>query len=334
MYHAVPVHDSATRERFCAVPGLCALNQEVLQRQRADASWMLLDSSDRITARCSLWWSARPRLEAHRLGVVGHYAADNPDAAARILQLACDRLAEQGCSLAVGPMDGNTWQRYRLLTERGHEAVFFLEPDNPDEWPAHFTESGFFPLAEYYSALNTDLDRADAGLDEIEKQAAARGITLRQMDTNRFEDELRAVHALSLASFRDNFLYTPIGEEDFVAQYRGIRPYVRPELLLLAERLGMPVGYLFCVPDLLQAQRGQPIDTVIFKTLAVHPDHAGMGLGRLLVGRGHLVSAKLGYRRATHALFHEKNRSGRISGHTARVIRRYTLFARTLGDPS
>jgi predicted N-acetyltransferase YhbS len=334
MYRAVPVDDCDTQERFCAVSGLCVLNREVLTRQRADASWMLLDSSDQVAARCSLWWSGTPPLEGHRLGLVGHYAAGQPEAAAQILRLACDRLAERGCSLAVGPIDGNTWQRYRLLTDRGPEPIFFLEPDNPDEWPAHFTGSGFFPLAEYYSAINTDLGSRDPGLDEIAQHAADRDITLRPLDMNRFEDELRAIHALSLASFRDNFLYTPIGEDDFVAQYRDIRPYVLPELVLIAECSGQPVGYLFNVPDQLQAERGRPIDTVIFKTLAVHPDHSGMGLGRLLLGRGHLAARELGYRRAIHALFYEKNRSRRISGHTARVIRRYTLFARPLGGPS
>jgi len=29
-------------------------------------------------------------------------------------------------------MDGSTWHRYRLPTERGAEPTFFLEPDNPE----------------------------------------------------------------------------------------------------------------------------------------------------------------------------------------------------------
>ncbi len=181
-------------------------------------------------------------------------------AAAEILRLACERLAEEGCSLAVAPIDGNTWQRYRLLTERGPEPLFFLEPDNPDDWPAHFTGNGFAALAEYYSAVNTDLGQDDMGHAEVAQQVAGRGITVRSVDLNRFDDELRAIYALSAVSFRDNFLYTPIAEDDFVAQYRGIRPYLKPEFVLLAERSGELVGFLFNVPDMLQAQRGQPIE--------------------------------------------------------------------------
>ena len=41
--------------------------------------------------------------------------------------------------MAVGPMDGSTWRRYRFITERGAEPAFFLETYNPDVWPLNFT---------------------------------------------------------------------------------------------------------------------------------------------------------------------------------------------------
>src|SRR5262245_27839519 len=156
-------------------------------------------------------------------------------------------------------------------------------------------------------------------------------MTWRTLDTERFEDELRRIHALTLDSFRENFLYSPISVDDFLAAYRPIRPYVRPDLVLLLEQQGRLVGYLFGISDHLQAQRGQGIDTAIIKTMAVHPDLAGHGLGGLLMARFHEVAARLGYRRVIHALMHEDNRSRKLSRHTARTIRRYTLYAKPLG---
>jgi predicted N-acetyltransferase YhbS len=312
------------------LPGLSDLTPDVLARHRPDESWAVADGGN-VVARCSLWWADAPPLAGQRIGAVGHYAAASADAAGPLLDHACQRLAANDCTLAVGPMDGNTWRRYRLLTDRGTEPPFLLEPDNPDDWPAHFTGSGFTPLAEYYSAVNDDLTQTDPRHGAVRRRIADRGITLRPLNPDRFEDELRAIHALSLASFTQNFLYTPIGEEEFLAQYRGVRPHVRPELVLMAEREGQLVGFLFMIPDLLQAKRGQPIDTVIFKTMAVHPEHRGSGLGGLLMALGHEAAHRLGYRRAIHALMHAANPSRRISGHTARTIRRYTLFARPLG---
>ena len=97
-----------------------------------------------------------------------------------------------------------------------------------------------------------------------------------------------AIYALSLDAFKDNFLYTPIDEAEFMEQNRRLLPVVRPELVLLAERHDRGggsgpdaelVAFLFAVPDVLQQKRGQTPDTIIIKTVAVRPGlgHAGLG---------------------------------------------------------
>jgi GNAT superfamily N-acetyltransferase len=329
MYRPVQVLDEADRRRFCSVPGPAATTPEALARQRPDSLWLLADGEE-VAARCAVWWQNTPPHAGHRLGLVGHYFATTAEAGVEALRLACAELAARACTLAVGPMDGSTWQRYRLITERRDEPVFFLEPDNPDDWPGHFAGAGFTPLAQYYSAVNDDLERADPRVPAVAARWESERVTFRPLDPDRFEDELCRIHALSLESFEGNFLYTRLGEEEFVGQYRGLRPHVVPELVLLAERDGLLVGYLFAVPDLLQARRGQPVDTVIAKTMAVHPGCGGGGLGTLLMARTHEAARRLGYRRVIHALMHQANPSRKISGHGARLIRRYTLFARPL----
>jgi GNAT superfamily N-acetyltransferase len=320
--------------RFCAAAGY-PLQPEAVSRQAPDFSCLVEGGTGRApVARCSLWWQQTPAYEKHKVGYLGHYAVADPAAAPVLLAFAGQRLAAEGCTLAVGPVDGNTWQRYRLLTERGTEPPFFLEPDNPDDWPGQFTAAGLTPLAQYYSALNSDLTAEDERLTERAREIANQGITIAPLRAERFDEEMRRVHALSLLSFRDNFLYTPISAADFLAQYAPLRPHMRPDLVLLAERHGELIGYIFAIPNLLQAQRGQPLDTVIVKTMAVHADHGGLGLGGVLMARCHQAARAAGFTRAIHALFHESNRSGRISRHTARVIRRYTLFARPLGGVS
>ena len=333
MYRSVIVTCPDELARFCEMAGF-PLRTDAVVRQAADFSFFLENATGEVGARCSLWWRNTPAIEGHTVGYIGHYAVSDPAAAPALFDAAFKRLAAERCTLAVGPVDGNTWQRYRLLTERGTEPLFFLEPDNPDEWPGQFTTAGFTSLAQYSSALNCDLTMDGPRLAELEQKVAKLGITVQPLKAERFDEEMRRVYALSLLSFRANFLYTPISEADFLAQYAPIRPYMRPELVLLAERLGELVGYIFAIPNLLQAQSGRPMDTAIVKTMAVHPEHGGVGLGSLLMARCHQAALAMGFTRVIHALFHEANRSGRISGHTARVIRRYTLFARPLeGQP-
>ncbi len=322
---------SVPDDRFLSLAGF-ALDPTTVARQAPEAMLLAEHSDGRPRARCSLWWSRTPFLEGKRIGYVGHYAALDSDAGVEILKRACRELAERRCVRAVGPIDGSTWQRYRLITERGSEPPFFLEPDNPDDWPGHFHAAGFEPLARYCSALNTDLTSQEERIPTVTQHLNELGVILRPLNVDRFEDELRHVHALSQLCFSNNFLYTPISEADFVAQYAAVRPHVRPELALLAERHGMLVGYMFSFPELLRAARGQPMDTVILKTVAVHPELRGVGLGSLLMARAHETARALGFTRAIHALFHEDNRSGRISAHTAHIFRHYTLFAKWLAS--
>jgi GNAT superfamily N-acetyltransferase len=227
-------------------------------------------------------------------------------------------------------MDGNTWRRYRFVTEPGNEPPFFLEPTNPPEWPQWWRTAGFSVLAEYYSAATDDLTQRDERIDAVAARMKTAGVSIRSISPAKFGDELAMIHELSLISFRDNYLYTPLPCEAFVAQYRAIETYVRPELVLLAEADGRLVGYVFATPDFAQAQRGEPITTAVVKTLAVLPGRQFAGLGALLLAEVHEAARRLGFRRAIHALMHETNRSRNLSAHYSRTIRRYTLFARRL----
>ena len=290
----------------------------------------LQDTGGALLARCSLWRARDASGAPTTAGLIGHYAAADADAGAEVLEHALDWHRADGCERVIGPMDGSTWHRYRLLTERGTEPIFFLEPDNPDDWPAHFTDAGFVPLATYFSALNPDLTRGDPRSEQRRAELERDGITLRKIDVERLEAELAAIHELSLEAFARNLLYSPIGLDAFLASYTPIRPHLVPELVLLAERGGLLVGFIFGIPDLAEPARGEPLRTVIVKSMAVHPSCGGNGLGGLLMDDCQQAARKLGFERAVHALMHETNRSRSISARYGTTIRRYTLYEKAL----
>lgn len=306
------------------------LEPAVLGSDAPNLHWMLPGARGMLRARCSLWWTGTPTLLGHRAGLVGHYAACDAAAGSLLLERACRELATRGCRVAVGPMDGSTWRRYRFVTERGSEPTFFLEPDNPDEWPGHFLAAGFQPIAHYVSAVNTDLDREDPRVGQVADRLAAQGIRIRPLDPRRAQQDLQRIYAISAVSFRNNFLYTPIAEAEFLAQYRAFLPVLRPELVLIAEAEDKPVGFIFAVPDLKQAERGCSVDTVIVKTLAVLPERAHAGLGSLLLAACQGAARRLGCARAIHALMHEQNASRNLSRRFAQPMRRYALFGKAL----
>ena len=314
--------------RFCALPGLGELTPDTVRRHAPGA--LLLDDEDGASsARASLWWRAAPAYRDERVGLVGHYAAANADAATRILEAASVRLASAGCTIAVGPIDGSTWRRYRLLTERGSEPTFFLEPDNPDDWPGHFERSGFMPFAQYYSALCEDIGAIRTS-EPVARQLLANGFTARAIEVARIGEELDALWPLASDAFSDNLLYTPISEDEFRAMYTALLPVLRPELVLIGERQGTPVGFGFAVPDVMRAQRGHALDTIVFKTIGVASRMRQRGIGKWLFDCTIEAARALGFSRAIFALIHEDNPSGRLAHPHGRDFRRYALYARRL----
>lgn len=322
------VESAQKLESLAGAGGVAPLGVAEFVSHAPDGHWALLDDNGTLAARCSLWWTSVPHLPEGHPGVIGHFAARDAASASSLLSHCCRTLAERGCSVAIGPMDGTTWRRYRFVTRRGAEPPFFLEPDNPDAYPVYFEQSGFTPLAHYFSNLDPDLGWYVP--EALQKRLEHRGIRIRPLDPTDFTGELDKIHSISTASFSNNFLYTPISRDGFLAMYTKVRAAVQPELVLFAEYQDTPVGFVFAIGDLLNAQPGKRPETVIIKSLAVLPDWNGKGIGPLLISEATANARKLGYRRAIHALMHEDNRSRGLSGHHGAMMREYALYSRRL----
>jgi GNAT superfamily N-acetyltransferase len=329
MHHFVKIENLDQLAALSNLGGLSTLDAQSFVSHGSDAHWVLVEARE-IAGHCSLWWKSVPAYPEQKLGLMGHYTVQDEESAHRLLDHACQQLLEQGCTMAVAPINGNTWRRYRLLSERGNEPIFFLEPDNPDEWCDQFRAKGFTALAHYSSAVNSDLTQQDPRLGRVAKRLEELGVGVRSLNLQQFGSELERIYRLCLTSFRQNFLYTPIAFPEFAAQYSQILPQLQPELVLMAEHEGRLVGFLFAIPDLLQAKRGEKINTVIIKTVAVLPDRQYAGLGNFLVAKCQAIAHQRGYSRAIHALMHDENNSRNLSRHYAQTIRGYTLFAKSL----
>ena len=327
---------SAERIGLPDVPHSISFDFNRMEEDSVDLHQCVIGDDDAALARCSLWWSEVPLFGDQAVGIIGHYASADEEAAMVLLEAAEQHLKDQACTLVIGPMDGNIWRSYRFVTDAGSEPPFLpeppflMEPSNPPEWPLQFERAGFSTLSEYFSGLNVDLASPDERIAPFAAKMTDRGIAIRTAEQANLHRELGRIYELSRVAFTRNFLYTPITEDSFRRMYAKILPYVRPELVLLAERDSQLVGYLFAIPDLAQAARGKPVNTFIIKTVAILPDAEFRGLGSLLVHRAHQAGAQLGFSRCIHALMHESNTSRNISNHYASTMRRYTLYGKEI----
>jgi hypothetical protein len=260
-------------------------------------------------ARLSIWREA-PSLGARAAAAVGAFSCDAPEDGAALLRRAAEGLRGEGFGAVVGPMDGDTWGRHRLVLESDGRPPFLMEPSNPAHHPAAFETAGWSVIARYASA-----ERSLAGARASNPDPPR--LTVRAFDMSDAEAQLRRLHALSLEAFAGNFLYRPIAVDAFLAHYRPILPVLDPELILLAEdAAGELAAFLFGVPDPASG-------AVIMKTYASR----FRGGGSLLADRFAARARERGYQRVIHALFHEDNLSARRSEAAGgRIFRRYALW--------
>ena len=297
------------------------------QSSGPDERWAVVNQHHEPLAALSLWTNSVPTILGRRLGVIGEYSADDREAAATLISHALERLRARGADLAIGPMDRDTWHGYRFTIDgEGAAPPFFLEPQNPPYYPSDFERAGFRIFAQYLSSVETDLTRVDKRAERIEKIAITNGVRVRELNIERFEEEMRFIYDLSLKAFAGNLLYTPIGFDEFLAMYAKVKNYIDPRLCLIAEDEQETFGFVFAIPNLVE----RPIRSVIVKTLARNPGRRYAGIGALLTQRIRARIAELGYECAIHALMHESNVSAALSGRFGTVLRRYALFSKDL----
>jgi GNAT superfamily N-acetyltransferase len=324
------LHTPDERRSLPGAPALPPFDAAQLSDHLPDLHLCAVSGAGAVEAHASLWWTNVPPYAVHTLGVIGHYASVSDEAAAFLLPAALRILDKHACTLAVGPMDGNTWRRYRFVVDAGSEPPFFLEPANPAAWPLQWQRAGFAPLAHYFSTLNADLTQTDARVSRVSERMDRLGVHIRAARPPDLPSDLVRIYRLSQIAFAHNFLYTELPQSAYLAQYEKILPHIQPELFLLAERGGDLVGFVFAIPDLAQAARGLSIDTFLLKTVAILPDPALAGLGALMAARVQQEGHRLGFRRCIHALMYEKNVSLNTSLRYGSVMRRYALFSQEL----
>jgi GNAT superfamily N-acetyltransferase len=309
--------------------GLPSPESMAASSEHADARVVLTNEHGSIIAHAALWWSETPALDGGRIGTIGGFAAHDEKSAGILLDHACASLREAGRRIAVGPMNGNTWRRHRYVVSSEARGTFLLEPRNPPEYPVWWRNAGFTDLSHYTSSV-INLDGRRVVSPEMRARLEESGIVVRKLDPGRYEEELKLIHALSLKSFSSNFLYTPLDEAEFLDAYAKVRGHVEPDFVRIAERHGIPCGFLFGIRDLEAEARGEK-PAVIVKTLAVDPESRSAGLGSLLVDEVHAAACDKGYTESIHAMEHEANTSRKLTArYGSRVFRNYALFSKPL----
>ncbi|HEU4996294.1 MAG TPA: hypothetical protein VFT29_15865 [Gemmatimonadaceae bacterium] len=256
-------------------------------------------------------------------GLLGFFeSARNVDTGRALFQPAIDWLRGHGVGAIVGPMDGDTWHRYRVNIGPFDHPPFPLEPWNPPYYRELWEQAGFGEVESYSSKWIDDVTVLLPRLESGAERAASHGICVRALDRSRLDQELAIVHRLSAEIFRDAFLYSPITLPDFLDMYRGVERFLDPDLVVFATAPdGRDVGFVFAYAD-------PSLPAIHYKTIGVLSDWRKAGTTAALSRHVYRNAVARGLRAGNHALMRDDNRSQALDAGLGVVFRRYVLFGR------
>ncbi|MBO4345933.1 MAG: GNAT family N-acetyltransferase [Victivallales bacterium] len=284
-----------------------------------DAAFFMATQNGAAVARAAV--VPNPHID-HATAMLGFFEAMENTAAATMLFNAIEQHCRaQGKRRVVGPINGSTWNSYRVALPLGEP--FFMDVISQPYYCKLFEMHNFQTLADYFSSKSPLDGHSFERWEERYAALAERGFSIGTFDTSRTEAQLREIHALSVVGFQRNFLYTPIGEEQFMAKYLPLMAKADPKFIfLLRDGDGRLVGYHFAMRNIL-CREGREL---VQKTIALLPELKGQGLGSLLMEHCRREAFLDGYSAVYHALMHCDNVSARINAAKQRVVRRYKLY--------
>lgn len=283
--------------------------------------------------------------EGQRIGVLGFFEAHRDyEAVADMLDQAVEWLRDRGIVRVIGPMNGDTWHKYRFNVGPFDRPPFLMEPYNAPHYAELWQRYGFQVLAEYHSKHVPDVEAILPTMKKYYDRTIRQGISYRSFNLKRFDDELRLFYELSCEIFTGNLFYKAISLDEFKEIYFDARTILHENhIWFCQDNHSEYAGFVFSFPDYFAAvqkmngrrnlwakvkfalNRGKA-DTLNIKTVGATPAHRGRGLGTALMYKAYKEGFDAGLMKANMCLFHEDNASGRLDGGKGEHLRTYRLY--------
>ena len=266
-------------------------------------------------------------------GFFGFFEAINDEQVAEaLIAAAADWLRERGKDLMRGPINGAPTDEVGVLIAGHDRRPSIWEGHTPPYYRELIERLGFRKYDDYFAYelwfedLNWDLRNLPSKFWRVAERVRSKtGVTVRKIDVSQWDSEVAKVHYLYNVAFRTIPGHIDMSLEKFATMAASLRPFLDPDLVVLAEVDGQPVGFAVALMDVNEAlwhfRSGKlypwdlirlkwhmgRIRTACGKMLGILPEYRARGLEILLgLEFGQHVMGK-GYERVEMSLLQEKN---------------------------
>lgn len=191
------------------------------------------------------------------VGFIGYFICINDlDISNKLLLSAQEWLKEQKVKIIKGPINLSIYNSYRFMTDGFEQDVYLGEPRNPSYYPKLFQAFGLETDA-YWRSFDLDKRQCQVlgyGINEAIKLVEDQHILIETVELNNLEEELRMLYNHALEIFRENYNYSNISENEFVAQFMTLKNVLAPGSFLIArdKKTSQCIGFVYGYLDFAQ----------------------------------------------------------------------------------
>ncbi len=301
---------------------------------------------------------AHNQFHHEQVGFFGFFEVlPDPEAAATLLQVAEQWLRARGMHAIRGPINFSPDNESGLLLDAYDCPPVMMTVYNPPYYRDYIEATGFDKAIDWYAYT---IDRATLGggatndlppklLRALDIARRRSGVSFRKVRLRDFEAELQRVRTVYNQAWERNWGFVPMSEAEIDYLARGLKPFIDPNLIFVAEAGADVVGVSIALPDLNQPlrplngrllpfgwwrlRRGlQQINTIRFFAMGIVPEYRQKGIEAVFYFETFREAIKKGYHQAELSLIVETNTMMRrsIEAFGAQIYKTYRVYTKPL----
>jgi len=186
------------------------------------------------------------------IGFFGFFECINDQSVADALfGTATKWLKARGVTAVRGPANPSVNDEYGLLIDGFDRPPVILMPYNPPYYATLIEKAGFKKIKDLYAYHVSKEHVMTEKLQRVSEMVRQReGLTFRSLNMNDFDNEVARIKEVYNRAWQYNWGAVPMTDDEFLALAKDLKPVVVPELVVIAEYKGEPIGFSLSVPDL------------------------------------------------------------------------------------
>jgi len=266
-------------------------------------------------------------IEFHneKAGFFGFFESiDDQKVADALLSKVSSELKKNGMEIMRGPMNFSTNEECGFLFEGYDSSPMLMMPYNPPYYNTLMENYGMKKAKDLFAYILDTPEELPIKIHRVAEIASKFGITVRQIDKNMFERDMKIFKEVYNSAWSKNWGFIPITDEELVFLGNNLKPVVVPDMTIIAEKDNEPIGFLGLLPDynfVLKHMKGKLNPLTIIKALyyskkikdlrmlllGTKPEYRNKGVDAILFREAFKGVKRGGYRRVDFSWILEDN---------------------------